>query len=35
MKNHNLLSLFTVYLTRLYKEDEFAEMVKVIEMLLK
>ncbi len=24
-----------VYLTRLYKEDEFAEMVKVIEMLLK
>ncbi|MCX6220113.1 MAG: TlpA disulfide reductase family protein [Bacteroidia bacterium] len=24
-----------VYLTRLYKEDEFAEMVKVIETLLK
>ncbi|MCK9638874.1 MAG: TlpA family protein disulfide reductase [Prolixibacteraceae bacterium] len=24
-----------VYMTRLYKEDEFAEMVKVIEMLLK
>lgn len=24
-----------VYLTRLYKEDEFAEMVKVIELLLK
>lgn len=24
-----------VYLTRLYKEEEFAEMVKVIEMLLK
>ncbi len=24
-----------VYLTRLYKEDEFAEMVKVIEFLLK
>lgn len=24
-----------VYLTRLYKEDEFAEMVKVIESLLK
>jgi peroxiredoxin len=24
-----------VYMTRLYKEDEFAEMVKVIDMLLK
>jgi len=24
-----------VYLTRLYKEDEFAEMVKVIDILLK
>jgi peroxiredoxin len=24
-----------VYLTRLYKEDEFAEMVKVIDLLLK